>query len=75
MKPEYLYKISMAQRKIIKQNMAFIYALLDPRDNKIRYIGKTNYLNSRYSWHIQTGLKYYQHKKEQKLLLQRKDEA
>jgi hypothetical protein len=30
----------------------FIYALMDPRTAKIRYIGKTNNLNRRYSQHL-----------------------
>lgn len=32
--------------------MTYIYSLVDPRTNKIRYVGKTNHLSIRYSAHI-----------------------
>jgi len=32
--------------------MDFIYALCDPRDNRVRYIGKTNDLRARYNQHL-----------------------
>lgn len=35
-----------------KETEVFIYALLDPRTAKIRYIGKTNNINRRYSQHL-----------------------
>lgn len=35
-----------------KETEVFIYALLDPRTGKIRYIGKTNNINRRYSQHL-----------------------
>jgi hypothetical protein len=36
----------------MKTDIAYIYALIDPRDNKIRYIGKTVSLRFRKSGHI-----------------------
>jgi predicted GIY-YIG superfamily endonuclease len=35
-----------------QEDKMFIYALRDPRDNEIRYIGITNNLSRRLSWHI-----------------------
>ena len=32
--------------------IAYIYALLDPRDNEVRYIGKTTQPKNRLSGHI-----------------------
>lgn len=36
----------------MKTDIAYIYALLDPRDNEVRYIGKTTNPNNRLSGHI-----------------------
>lgn len=33
-------------------NNITIYALIDPRDENVRYVGKSNNVNSRYSYHI-----------------------
>lgn len=34
------------------RKVVYIYALLDPRDKRIRYVGKTNNLKRRYEQHI-----------------------
>lgn len=36
----------------ILSNTTFIYALLDPRDGSVKYIGKSKNVKSRYSYHI-----------------------
>lgn len=44
----------------ILQDKAFIYGLKDPRDNVIKYIGKTNRLKHRLSQHLKNiKCKYY----------------
>ena len=41
----------------------FIYALLDPRDNQIRYIGKANKPKDRYNNHYNSSRDKYTHKR------------
>jgi hypothetical protein len=38
--------------------MNYIYTLRDPRNNDIRYIGKTKWLNKRYKTHLEHAKKY-----------------
>ena len=38
--------------------MIYIYALIDPRTNKVRYIGKTNNPRIRYAEHVNDGKVY-----------------
>lgn len=36
----------------MKNNYTYIYGLVDPRNNLVKYIGKTNYLSIRYKSHL-----------------------
>lgn len=44
--------IRLAQAKRKGRTHTFIYALVDPRDGKYRYIGKSNYPRIRYQQHL-----------------------
>ncbi len=46
----------------MKTDIAYIYALIDPRDNSIRYIGKTICPKNRISGHINESKKYDHHR-------------
>lgn len=57
-------QISISITRMMSHNnssnkISFIYALVCPIIKEIRYIGKTDNLCSRYSYHLTTGLKYY----------------
>ena len=46
----------------MKTDIAYIYGLVDPRDNSIRYIGKTVYPKNRLSGHINESNKFNHHR-------------
>ncbi len=45
----------MQQLPIHERAVAYIYALKDPRDNRVRYIGKTSWPSRRYSKHLSSS--------------------
>lgn len=52
--------------------MIYIYALVDPIDEKTAYVGKTKYLSSRYKAHLKDNINRFKMKWIKRLLKQRK---
>ncbi len=47
-------------------NLIYIYALIDPRDLEVRYVGKTNNLKERYRDHVSAQPRYLQNPDKKK---------